>query len=489
MFWLPAAAVPQDIDDARHLAAAIDQTYGGVTPQAKTIAQQFIQGGAKGITDVRSRTYEASGRPSVPVDSLCDRIDEMDRVIHAFVAESETGAARRERVRDELRSVHERWPMAGARPPLFGVPIGVKDIVNVDGLPTCGGSLLPPEVFEGRQAGVVDRLRDAGALIAGKTVTAEFAMTAPGPTRNPQARDHTPGGSSSGSAAAVAAGMVPLAIGTQTVGSTIRPAAYCGVVGFKPTARRTPLDGVIPNVPTLDTIGVFAATLYGVARVAPVLCDNWQPVRDAERKRPVLGVPDGPYLEQAGAEARAAFEGQVARLSSSGLRVRRVPMFPDLAHNAEDLYTVNRYEAARSHAEWFPRYGALYRPQSAATVRQGQTISRGRYEHALRRREAFRTTLSRATDEADVDIWICPAATGPAPHGLADTGSSAMCLPWSYAGWPCLSVPAGQAENGLPLGLQCVSRAGSDEHLLDWAIDLGVAGLAPGGAREIRTPH
>ncbi|MEV7213391.1 amidase [Kitasatospora cineracea] len=418
---------------------------------------------------METKTYEASGSPSVTVDALCDRIDEIDRAIHAFVTESETSTARRERVRRELRSVHERWPAARPRPPLFGVPVGVKDIVNVDGLPTRGGSALPPEVFEGRQAGVVDRLRDAGALIAGKTVTAEFAIAAPGATRNPHAHDHTPGGSSSGSAAAVAAGMVPLAVGTQTVGSVIRPAAYCGVVGFKPTAGRIPVDGVIPNAPTFDTIGVFATTISTAAMATAVLCDGWQPVQSTERKRPVLGVPDGPYLELAGTEARAAFEAQVATLSSAGFTVHRVPMFADLARDADDLFTVNRYEAAQSHAEWFRQYGALYRQQSVTAVRQGQAISRDQYEHGLRRREAFRTALSQDTDEADIDIWICPAATGPAPHGLASTGSSVMCLPWSYAGWPSLSVPAGQAENGLPLGLQCVSRPGSDERLLDWA--------------------
>ncbi|MGI5182957.1 amidase [Dactylosporangium sp. CA-152071] len=416
---------------------------------------------------MQTTTIEASGSPSATVDMLCDRLDETDRAIHAFVAESETSAARRERLRRELRSIHERWPVAASRPPLFGVPVAVKDIVRVDGLPTRGGSALPPEVFEGRQAGAVDRLRNAGALIAGKTVTAEFAMTAPGPTRNPRAHDHTPGGSSSGSAAAVAASMVPLAIGTQTVGSMIRPAAYCGVVGFKPTARRIPIDGVIANAPTLDTIGVFAATTAAAAIAAAVLCDGWQPVRDAEVKRPVLGVPDGPYLEQAGTEARAAFEAQVAALSNAGFPVHRVPMFADLAHDAEDLHTVNRYEAAQSHAAWFPRYGALYRQQSVATVRQGQAISQEQYERGLRRREAFRTSLAQTTDEADVDVWISPAATGPAPHGLASTGSSVMCLPWSYAGWPSLSIPAGRAGNGLPLGLQCVSVAGSDERLLD----------------------
>ncbi|MFG2888870.1 amidase [Streptomyces sp. NPDC048248] len=399
------------------------------------------------------------------VDRWCERVEERDRALHAFVAESETSAARRERVRRELGAVHERWPAVASRPPLFGVPVAVKDIVRVDGLPTRAGSLLPPEEFEGRQAAVVDRLREAGALIAGKTVTAEFAMSAPGPTRNPHALDHTPGGSSSGSAAAVAAGMVPLAVGTQTVGSVIRPAAYCGVVGFKPTARRIPVDGVIPNAPSFDTLGVFAATISTAATAAAVLCDGWRPVGETRCGSPVFGVPDGPYLQRAGREARAAFERQVARLSAAGLPVRRVPMFADFARTADDLFTVNRYEAARSHGEWFPRHGRLYREKSAATVRQGQSISRERYEHGLRRREEFRTRLLRATDAAEVDVWMCPAATGPAPLGLDGTGDSVMCLPWSYAGWPSLSLPAGRAENGL----QCVGRAGSDERLMDWA--------------------
>ena len=354
-----------------------------------------------------------------------------------------------------------------------------EDIVRVDGLPTRGGSRLPPQVFEGAQASVVDRLRAAGAVVAGKTVTAEFAMSAPGPTRNPHALGHTPGGSSSGSAAAVAAGMVPLAVGTQTGGSMIRPAAYCGVVGFKPTVGRIPIDGVIPNAPSFDTLGVFAATPAAVAVAAGAVCDGWRPVPDTGLRAPVFGVPDGPYLEQAGARARSAFERQVAALARAGLSVRRVPMFADLTRDTADLSAVNRYEAARSHADWFPRYGARYREQSAATVRQGLAVSRARYEDALRRRDVFRAALAAATDRAEVDIWICPAATGPAPRGLADTGDPAMCLPWSYAGWPSLALPADRTPDGLPLGSQWVTRAGADERLLAWARTTAALLLAP----------
>ncbi|MFJ2113524.1 amidase [Streptomyces sp. NPDC087850] len=417
---------------------------------------------------------------SATVDAWCDVIDGMDGVLQAFVAGAETTTARRKRVREELRVAHDRWPAGRARPPLFGVPVAVKDIVRVDGLPTRAGSALPPEAFAGGQAVVVDRLRAAGALIAGKTVTAEFAMSAPGPTRNPCAHGHTPGGSSSGSAAAVAAGMVPLAIGTQTLGSMIRPAAYCGVVGFKPTLHRIPMTGVIANAPSFDTLGVFAGDVSMVARASAVLCDSWRPVEDTgQRTLPVLGVPDGPYLEQAGAEALAAFERQVAVLADGGFPVRRVPLFADFARVSDDLFAVNRYEAAQSHAEWFLRYGPLYREQSVATVRQGQAVTRERYEQGLRRRETFRTGLSDAT--VGVDVWISPAATGPAPRGLAGTGDAVMCLPWSHAGWPSLSLPAGRTPDGLPLGLQCVSRAGSDERLLDRARDIA-ARIEPAGS-------
>jgi Asp-tRNA(Asn)/Glu-tRNA(Gln) amidotransferase A subunit family amidase len=410
-------------------------------------------------------TYAPGGGPFAPLDELCDRIDTLDADLHAFVADCETSEERRVRLAAELRAVHERWPDPRARPALFGVAVAVKDIVRVDGLPTRAGSHLPAAALAGAQAAVVDRLRAAGALVAGKTVTAEFAILAPGPTRNPHHPAHTPGGSSSGSAAAVAAGMVPLAIGTQTVGSVIRPAAYCGVVGFKPTVARIPVDGVVPNAPTYDTLGLHGPTPEAVETAASVLCDGWRPAEDTGR-RPVLAVPEGPYLERAGTEARDAFERHVAALREGGFTVRRVPAFADFEQDVADLFTVNRYEAARSHAEWFEEYGPLYREETAAVVRQGRAITRTEYEEGLRRRDAFRARLAAATDAAGADLWISPAATGPAPRGLATTGSSIMCLPWSSAGWPSVSVPAGRAANGLPLGLQLAGRPGSDELLL-----------------------
>jgi Asp-tRNA(Asn)/Glu-tRNA(Gln) amidotransferase A subunit family amidase len=394
----------------------------------------------------------------------CDRIDEVNPRVHAFVGE----AGRRDRLGAEGRAVSERWAQPRDRPPLYGVPVGVKDIIRVDGLPTRAGSALPPAVLGGTQAAVVDRLREAGALIAGKTVTAEFAASAPGPTRNPHNLRHTPGGSSSGSAAAVATGAVPLAIGTQTVGSTIRPAAYCGVVGFKPGYGRVPADGVIANAPAFDTVGFFTADVASAELAAAVLCDRWRPAMRTSRL-PVLGIPAGRYLEHAGAEALDAFGRHATLLREAGFGVLRMAVMPDFDQVAADLLVINRYEVAEAHADWFPRFGDLYRAETAAAIRAGQLIDHGDYLRALSGRERFRDGISAAMPAAGIDLWMAPPATGPAPPETWHTGDPVMSLPWSYAGLPAISLPAGRARNGLPLGLQLVGGPGGDEQLLRWA--------------------
>lgn len=417
-----------------------------------------------------------------PLDAArrtCDRIDAVDPQVQAFVPE----AGRRTRLLEAARRAAATGAgEAGGRPALYGVPVGVKDIVHADGLPTHAGSALPPEVLAGRQATVVDRLCAAGALIAGKTVTAEFAVTAPGPTRNPHHPAHTPGGSSSGSAAAVAAGMVPLAIGTQTVGSMIRPAAYCGVVGFKPSYGRIPVAGVIPNAASFDTLGCYATEVAGAALAASVLVDGWRERSPAERTgRPVLGVPAGPYLERAGDEALAAFAAQRELLRAAGYAVHEVPVMADFEQIVAQLFTMNRYEVARAHADWFARFGDLYRPETTAAIREGHTIGDTAYEAARERREVFRARLAADRAAAGIDVWIAPSATGPAPADLTTTGSSIMCLPWSNAGLPSVGLPAGRAANGLPLGLQLVGALDADEELLTAAAGIErVLNAAPG---------
>jgi Asp-tRNA(Asn)/Glu-tRNA(Gln) amidotransferase A subunit family amidase len=404
--------------------------------------------------------------------ATCDRIEAVDADLRAFVPEP----GRRARLTAEARERATRWPTASARPVLYGIPVGIKDVFRVDGLPTTAGSGLPPDVLAGEEAEAVRRLRAAGALIAGKTVTAEFAMFVPGPTGNPRARGHTPGGSSSGSAAAVAAGLVPLALGTQTIASVIRPAAYCGVAGFRSTRGRIPADGVIPFAPSLDVVGCFAAAAAGLASAAAVLCDEWR--LGARRSQPVLGIPAGPYLERASRLALAAFSRPVAALSAAGYVVREVPALTDMDDVERLLAVISRYEAAQVHAQWFARYGDLYRPGTAALIRQGQAIAAGDYTRALAGTEALSRRLAAVAADAGIDAWLTPAATGPAPSGLDSTGDPVMSMPWSLAGLPAIALPAGLAD-GLPVGVQVVAAAGADEILLHWAAGLesALAGL------------
>jgi Asp-tRNA(Asn)/Glu-tRNA(Gln) amidotransferase A subunit family amidase len=340
-------------------------------------------------------------------------------------------------------------------------------VISADGLQTRAGSGLPPEILAGPEATVVQRLRAAGALVAGKTVTAEFAMTAPGPTRNPHDRRHTPGGSSSGSAAAVAAGLVPLALGTQTLASVIRPAAYCGVAGYRATHGRIPVDGVIAYAPSLDTVGCLAPDAGALATAAAVLCDGWQPGAPPG-SAPVLGIPAGAYLQQVSPHALAAFRSQVTGLAAAGLTIREIPAPADPAEIGSLLHIITRYEAAQVHAGWFAEHAGRYQHATAQAIREGQLLARRDYDSARRQQARFRADLAAVMQREGIDAWVTPAATGPAPAGLRSTGSPVMSMPWSLAGCPAVSLPAGRAGL-LPLGLQFVAAPGRDEQLLHWA--------------------
>ena len=400
------------------------------------------------------------------VEAACDRVDTVEPLLHALLPETD----RRDRLRREAAALEQRFPDPAGRPPLFGALLGVKDIFRVDGWETRGGSQLPPDLFEGREATCVTALRSAGALILGKTVTAEFAYLAPGATRNPRNLGHTPGGSSSGSAAAVAAGFCDIALGTQTIGSTIRPAAYCGVVGFKPTYGRVAIDGVLACAPSLDTVGLFAADPQGAALVASLVCQDWGRPRDGSR--PVLGVPEGPYLAQASSEALRAYERQIEQLEAAGFDVRRVATLAGIAAIAERHVRLVEAEMAETHRAWFDRYADLYRPQTAAAIRRGRVVSVDALAEARAGRAVLQRELAEQMRERGVHVWIAPAAPGPAPEGLATTGSPIMNLPWTYAGMPAISVPAGSTALGLPIGLQCVGAVGADEHLVAWAAEI-----------------
>ena len=348
--------------------------------------------------------------------------------------------------------------------------VGVKDIIHVDGFETRAGSRLPPEVLQGPEAPCVTALKKAGALILGKTVTTEFAWFAPGPARNPRNPEHTPGGSSSGSAAAVAAGLCPVALGTQTIGSIIRPAAFCGVIGFKASRTQIPTDGIIPLSPTLDQPGLFARDAATARRVASLLCDRWRPY-PAERK-PKLAVPVGPYLSRLSKEGMIHFRRVCDRLADAGYAILPVPAMEDFGEVVDRHYRVVAAEAARVHRDWFARFEDLYDPRTAELIRKGQAITDEELARDLAGCHRLGDELTSLMDKHKFDLWISPAAVGPAPKGLAATGDPVMNLPWTQAFKPVVSVPAGRSADGLPMGLQVAAVMGDDEDLLDWAAGL-----------------
>jgi Asp-tRNA(Asn)/Glu-tRNA(Gln) amidotransferase A subunit family amidase len=404
--------------------------------------------------------------PTEYAQRCLDRLEATEGDIHAFVDEDH----RAERVRDEATTIEAAHDNSDIKPPFYGVPVGVKDIFSVEGLPTRAGSALPPEVFAGPEAAAVTARVDAGAVILGKTVTTEMAYFAPGPTRNPHDLDHTPGGSSSGSAAAVAAGEVPLALGSQTIGSITRPASFCGVVGIKPSYERIPLDGVFPFSPAADHVGYFTQDVAGAELAAEVLYSEWEPL-DEKPDRPVVGVPHENYLEQADDEMQAAFAAALDALEAVGYGVRRTEALENVESVNERHQDMIAAEFAMTHGPLFAAYGDEYAPGSVDLIEEGRKVGVGDLVDARNGRLDLRAALADTMDNLDVDVWASPAAPGPAPEGIDDTGDPVMNLPWTHAGVPTVGLPAGFVS-GLPVGVQFAGRFGDDERLLAWAADL-----------------
>ena len=385
----------------------------------------------------------------------------------AFVSEEN----RFGRLRTEAEALQSHFPDPEKRPPLFGVLVGVKDIIHVDGFTTQAGSRLPAKELQGVEAECVTKLKKAGALILGKTITTEFAFFSPGVTRNPHNPEHTPGGSSSGSAAAVGAGLCPLALGTQTIGSIIRPAAFCGAVALKPTYDRISRDGVIPLSPSLDHLGFFTPDIATAKLAAPSLCKRWNDSIPLNR-RPTLGIPEGPYLAFASDYTLACFRSICGSLAEAGYELHRVPVMDDYPQIRVRHDIIMAAEVARVHKAWFEKYADLYSSKLTDFIRQGQSITDVRLKNAFAAREDFRAEIRRAMIDNNIDLWIAPSTVDVAPKGLDTTGYPALNLPWTQAGLPVVNLPAGKNPDGLPYGLQVIGNWYKDESLLIWAEDL-----------------
>ena len=353
--------------------------------------------------------------------------------------------------------------------PLHGLPLGVKDLYRVDGLPTTAGSALPPELFDGEQSWVVSLLRDAGAFVLGKTAMDEFGFSEQPPTRNPRDLSRTPDGSSSGSAAAVAAGICSVALGSQSLHSTIGPAAYCGVVGYKPSYDRWPFDGV-PMSPSFDTLGILGVDVQAVTEVASVL-PGWDsdPVR-----RPVLGVPHVWGKIKLHTEGWTAFARHVRALRTAGYEVRssEVPWNEDIFGWSSVITDLVLAEMADVHRDWFGRYRELYRPMTVQAIERGLTVASSRLAECKERRRAFIDELEAATASMEIDCWICPSSGSVAPPLEGSGRDTWLTRFWSFSGWPLASVPLFDGEGGLPLGVQLAAPLGRDEELLQWAAEI-----------------
>ncbi len=392
------------------------------------------------------------------VEAALRRYEETQPTLHAFAW---LDADRALRLADDAdRSTAARGQIG----PLHGVPIGVKDIVDVAGLPAERGSAVFAGRVAERDAALVANLRHAGAIVLGKTITAELAYYHPGPTTNPHDASRTPGGSSMGSAAAVAAGIVPAAVGTQTNGSIIRPAAYCGITGLKPSHGRVPVDGVFPFAPTLDHPGALARTVEGCAWLLAAMCaeplaDWWAP-SDAVPRFAALRTSEWEAAEHA---MRARFQVDVDRIATLGGPVE----WPDPPDGLDDgpaiLQTIMAYESARTVALAIAGHEAQVSAVALELFARGAAVPERDYRAALAQRDRLIAEYTRWV--APYDAILTPPAVGEAPS-RETTGSPRFCSRWTLLGAPAVTIPTGRGPHGLPLGLQLVGAPGDDRRVI-----------------------
>lgn len=421
--------------------------------------------------ELRDRLASGALRAREVAQAAMDRVRAREPEVQAWVWLDEGHVLAEAERLDALR--------ASGRPvgPLHGLPVGLKDIIDTRGIATANGCTLDEGRVPTEDAWIVRRLKAAGALIAGKTVTTELAFLHPGKTRNPANPAHTPGGSSQGSAAAVAAGMVPLAVGTQTGGSVIRPASYCGVVGYKPSFGMIPRTGILTQSPSLDTVGVFATSVEAAALIADVLCGD-DPADRATSPAPaprlfdtaVAKVPVTPTFalvtdpglgQTQAADMTGAMEELAARLGEGAFALDLPGVF------RESLAVRERINFAEM-AKFYYRYERLgwdrLSDETRTAMEAGKAVMARDYIAAL----DWPVMLNAALDEIfdRCDAIVMPATPGPAPEGLGATGTAAYNAPWTFCGVPVVTLPLFEDTQGMPLGLQVIGRRGNDARLL-----------------------
>jgi Asp-tRNA(Asn)/Glu-tRNA(Gln) amidotransferase A subunit family amidase len=405
------------------------------------------------------------------VEACLARINEVDGRVQAWTFLDPDYALEQARAADERRLSGQ--PIG----PLHGVPVGIKDIFDTADMPTENGSVIYAGRTPSRDATAVAMLRAAGALIMGKTVTTEFAYFAPGKTRNPHNSEHTPGGSSSGSAAAVAANMVPLAIGSQTNGSTIRPAAYCGVIGFKPTHGLISRHRALALSRTLDHVGLFASSVDDIALLAEQIVgydENDPDTRPRARVpfaniaaeepplAPVFAFVKTPRWESADEDTKEGFAEIIEQLGS---QVEEVELFPSAGEAWEWHQTIMGAEMAHNlDREWTKGRDRLSE-QLREQIARGREVRAADYLGALSRIAPVHESFVELFEQR-YDAILTPAATGAAPKGLSSTGNPSFCTLWTLCGMPCVTLPLLQSADNLPIGVQLVGPRHGDARLL-----------------------
>jgi Asp-tRNA(Asn)/Glu-tRNA(Gln) amidotransferase A subunit family amidase len=403
------------------------------------------------------------------VAACLERMDALEPQIQAWAFVD------REHALNEARAADEARRAGKGVGPLHGVPVGVKDIIDTAGLPTEHGSAL----FKGRRplkdAACVTALRRAGGVVLGKTVTTELATTTPPKTRNPLNLEHTPGGSSSGSAAAVAAGMVPVAVGTQTGGSVIRPAAFCGVFGFKPTYGMIPRTGVLTQSSTLDTVGVFGRSVEDVALMADALqaydADDPASLSTSRPRLLATATEEFPLPPQLafvktsawGTAEPATQEAFGELVEMLGEQVQEIKLDHTSEAGLAAHKAVQDVEAAANYGPLLDRAPELISKGLAERIEQGRRVRGVDYAVALARRQEYYAAVEEVL--LDYGCILTPAAPGPAPKDLGTTGNPIFCAFWTYLGVPAVTLPLLEAD-GMPMGVQLIGRRGDDGRLL-----------------------
>ena len=432
--------------------------------------QPFELSASEAARQIKSRDLS----PVSLVQSLLDRIDSLEPALKAWVYLD------REEALSEARRKEQELGSGTNLGPLHGVPIGLKDIYYTAGIPTTACSKLYADFVPDYDATTVSSLKGAGAIMLGKTVTTEFACMDPSPAINPWNPAHTPGGSSSGSAVAVASRMCPAAMGSQTVGSVLRPASYNGLVGFKPTFGRVSRYGVIPVSWTLDTMGWLVRTVEDAALLLQVMAgaDTADPVASRTAvpdylkgletpATPRIGILRRFYYEQADPETQKNVDQVLQQLSQAGAQVEELPMPDSIDTAIADQQLIMAVEGAAFHQPMYEERAQDYQPKLREMLGRGLAIDAVSYSRAKERRLQFVTDMEFLAEKADV--LLTPSTPTPALADLSNTGNTMFQGPWTYCGLPAITLPSGLALSGLPLGIQLAASPFAEARLLSAA--------------------